>query len=102
MNSNGHHYHRRNGAGYQMSHDSQDKLGLPVVWLGKDFQPAVIAVNSPDRNLQRLKYLDDLDLDDSKRLAVYHVVPGATLRVTLWSNWESLVMTAYKGDTIGK
>lgn len=30
------------------------------------------------------------------------MVHGATLRVGLWPNWESLISSAYKGDTIGE
>ena len=53
------------------------------------------------RQLQRLTYVDDLDVDDTKRLSFYHVVPRATFKVRFWPEDEQLIRSAYSGDIKG-
>ncbi|KAK3711168.1 hypothetical protein QZH41_018521, partial [Actinostola sp. cb2023] len=52
-------------------------------------------------HLQRLRYLDGYDLEDSSHLSFFHVVPGAKLQVLLWPEWILLVTAACKGDYYG-
>ena len=47
-------------------------------------------------------YLDDLDMDDSRKLSFYHVVPNSLFRMKLWPQWVSLVNAAYYGDVKGR
>lgn len=52
--------------------------------------------------LQRLTYLDDLDMDDNKKLSFFHVVPNSILRIKFWPQWVSLIEAAYYGDVKGR
>lgn len=54
------------------------------------------------RQLQRLTYLDDLDMDDRKKLSFFHVVPNSILTVKWWPEWASLIQAAYRGDLKSK
>ncbi|XP_068704726.1 ankyrin repeat domain-containing protein 60-like [Montipora foliosa] len=53
------------------------------------------------RHLQRLTYLDDMDMDDKKNLSFFHVVPNSTFKIKLWPHWISLMNAAYYGDVKG-
>lgn len=52
-------------------------------------------------HLQRLTYLDDLDIDDRKKLSFYHVVPNSIFKVKWWPEWAPLIHAAYYGDVKG-
>lgn len=54
------------------------------------------------RQLQRLTYLDELDMDDRKKLSFFHVVPNSILTVKWWPEWASLIQAAYRGDLKSK
>lgn len=48
--------------------------------------------------LQRLSYLDAVDLPDDSNLEHSDVVPGATIRLSTWSNWDLFLCAALQGD----
>ena len=52
-------------------------------------------------HLQRLTYFDDLDMNDSKKLSFFHVVPNSIFRMKLWPQWVCLIRAAYYGDVKG-
>ena len=52
--------------------------------------------------MQRLTYLDELDMDDRKKLSFFHVVPNSILTVKWWPEWASLIQAAYRGDLKSK
>lgn len=52
-------------------------------------------------HIQRLTYLDDLDIDDEKKLSFYHVVPNSTFKVKWWPEWDTLIRAAYYDDIKG-
>ena len=51
--------------------------------------------------IQRLTYLDDLDIDDRKKLSFYHVVPNSIFKVKWWPEWGPVIHAAYYGDVKG-
>ncbi|XP_062501021.1 uncharacterized protein LOC134178212 isoform X2 [Corticium candelabrum] len=48
--------------------------------------------------LQRLSYLDSVDLSETSNLQQNDVVSGGTIRLRTWNNWHSLVCAALTGD----
>ena len=48
--------------------------------------------------LQRLNYLDAVDLPDHTNLQHSDVVPGGTIRLSTWSNWDLFLCSALRAD----
>ena len=49
-------------------------------------------------NLQRLSYLDAVDLPDATNLQHSDIVSEATIRLSTWTNWDALLCSSLRGD----
>ncbi|CAH1269021.1 ANKRD60 [Branchiostoma lanceolatum] len=49
-------------------------------------------------NLQRLSYLDEGDMHEDSDLRYNDIVQGGTIKLKVWSQWQTLVEAAAEGD----
>lgn len=52
------------------------------------------------KNLQRLMYLDEGDMEDNSTLQHHDIVSGAMITLTIWRAWTQLIQACVKGDIV--
>ncbi|XP_078607987.1 uncharacterized protein LOC144879953 [Branchiostoma floridae x Branchiostoma japonicum] len=65
------------------------------VWQLKEAVELEVGIPS---NLQRLSYLDEGDMHEDSDLRHNDIVQGGTIKLKVWSQWQTLVEAAAEGD----